>query len=68
MQPLQICIGPTIRTDRESWSFTYAGLFVFHSVHVDASFESTFQHLNIYIFILRGDPFDISALKMYGYA
>ena len=25
MQPLQICIGPTIRIGRESWCLPYAG-------------------------------------------
>ena len=27
MQPLQICIGPTIRIGRESWYLPYAGFF-----------------------------------------
>ena len=27
MQPLQICIGPTIRIGRESWCLPYAGFF-----------------------------------------
>ena len=27
MQPLQICIGPTIRIGRESWGLPYAGFF-----------------------------------------
>ena len=27
MQPPQICIGPTIRIDRESWCLPYAGFF-----------------------------------------
>ena len=26
-QPLQICIGPTIRIGRESWCLPYAGFF-----------------------------------------
>ena len=29
MQPLQICIGPTIRIGRESWCLPYAGFFVY---------------------------------------
>ena len=28
MQPLQICIGPTIRISRESWCLPYAGFLV----------------------------------------
>ena len=28
MQPLQICIGPTIRIGRESWCLPYAGFFI----------------------------------------
>ena len=28
MQPLQICIGPTIRIGRESWCLPYAGFLV----------------------------------------
>ena len=28
MQPLQICIGPTIHIGRESWCFPYAGFFI----------------------------------------
>ena len=28
MQPLQICIGPTIRIGRESWCLPYAGFFL----------------------------------------
>ena len=35
MQPLQICIGPTIRIGRESWCLPYAGFlghtFKFHA-------------------------------------
>ena len=31
MQPLQICIGPTIRIGRESWCLLYAGFFLFFS-------------------------------------
>ena len=27
MEPLQICIGPTIRIGRESWFLPYAGFF-----------------------------------------
>ena len=27
MQPLQICIGPSIRIGRESWCLPYAGFF-----------------------------------------
>ena len=27
MQPLQICIGPTIRIGQESWCLPYAGFF-----------------------------------------
>ena len=27
MQPLQICIGPTIRIGQESWCLSYAGFF-----------------------------------------
>ena len=38
MQPLQICIGPTIRIGRESWCLPYAGffliLFIFNCHHV----------------------------------
>ena len=29
MQPLQICIGPTIRIGRESWCLPHAGFFCF---------------------------------------
>ena len=29
MQPLQICIGPTIRIGRESWCLPYAGFFFY---------------------------------------
>ena len=36
MQPLQICIGPTIRIGRESWCLLYAGflqkVLVFHLI------------------------------------
>ena len=28
MQPLQICIGPTIRIGRESWCLPYAGFLL----------------------------------------
>ena len=28
MQPLQTCIGPTIRIGRESWFLPYAGFFL----------------------------------------
>ena len=28
MQPLQICIGPSIRIGRESWCLPYAGFLV----------------------------------------
>ena len=28
MQPLQICIGPTIRIGQESWCLLYAGFFL----------------------------------------
>ena len=31
MQPLQICIGPTIRIGRESWCLPYAGFFFVES-------------------------------------
>ena len=30
MQPLQICIGPTIRIGQESWCLPYAGFFSFY--------------------------------------
>ena len=33
MQPLQICIGPTIRIRRESWCLPYAGFFVRSSLY-----------------------------------
>ena len=29
MQPLQICIGPTIRIGRESWCLPYAGFLLY---------------------------------------
>ena len=28
MQPLQICIGPSIRIDQESWCLPYAGFLL----------------------------------------
>ena len=28
MQPIKICIGPSIRIGRESWCLPYAGFFV----------------------------------------
>ena len=33
MQPLQICIGPTIRIGRESWCLPYAGFFTFENIY-----------------------------------
>ena len=51
MQPLQICIGPTIRIGRESWCLPYAGFFrsisallLFSYTHVNQNL-TTFTHL-----------------------
>ena len=49
MQPLQICIGPTIRIGRESWCLPYAGffycrlyIFQYMCIYLYAYYEPTF--------------------------
>ena len=34
-QPLQICIGPTIRIGRDSWGLPYAGFFSQFSIFIE---------------------------------
>ena len=41
MQPLQICIGPTIRIGRESWCLPYAGFFRSNTTTQDIVFAKS---------------------------
>ena len=38
MQPLQICIGPTIYIGRENWCLLYAGIFYTKKIRRKKSF------------------------------
>ena len=49
MQPLQICIGPTIRIGRESWCFPYAGFLLYYTLKPVHRLSSLGTLLKIFI-------------------